>query len=80
MSNLEKYVNAFVEGLGVDKDIVKPGLEYQAIAEWDSVGHMGLISSIEETFDIMMETEDIIDLSSFEKGKEILATKYDIAF
>ena len=80
MSNLEKYVNAFVEGLGVDKDIVKPGLEYQAIAEWDSVGHMGLISSIEETFDIMTETDDTIDLSSFEKGKEILATKYDIAF
>ena len=80
MSNLEKYVNAFVEGLGVDKDIVKPGLEYQAIAEWDSVGHMGLISSIEETFDIMMETDDIIDLSSYEKGKEILSSKYDVEF
>lgn len=80
MNNLEKYVNAFVEGLGVDKDIVKPDLEYQAIAEWDSVGHMGLISALEDTFDIMMETDDIIDLSSFEKGKEILATKYGIAF
>lgn len=80
MNNLEKYVNAFVEGLGVDKDIVKPGLEYQAIAEWDSVGHMGLISALEDAFDIMMETDDIIDLSSFDKGKEILAIKYDIEF
>lgn len=80
MSNLEKYVNAFIEGLGVDKEIVKSGLEYQAIAEWDSVGHMGLISAIEEAFDIMMETDDIIDLSSFDKGKDILAAKYDIEF
>ncbi len=80
MSNLEKYVNAFVEGLGVDKNIVKPGLEYQAIVEWDSVGHMGLIAALEDAFDIMMETDDIIDLSSFDKGKEILATKYDIEF
>jgi acyl carrier protein len=79
MSNYEKYINAFVEGLGISKDNVE-SLEYQAIPEWDSVGHMGLISAIEETFDIMMDTDDIIDFSSFEKGKEILGKNYDIAF
>ena len=52
------------------------GLEYQAIAEWDSVGHMTLVSAIEEAFDIMMDTEDIIDFSSYEKGKEILSNNY----
>ena len=41
---------------------------------------MGLIAAIEEAFDIMMETEDIIDLSSYEKGKEILSEKYSIDF
>jgi len=40
---------------------------------------MGLVAKIEDTFDIMLETDDIIDLSSFEKGMEILA-KYNIAF
>ena len=73
MTNLEKYINAFVEGLEVDAAIVKEGLEYQSIPEWDSVGHMGLVASIEDAFDIMMDTDDIIDLSSYEKGKEILA-------
>lgn len=76
MTNLEKYTNAFVEGLGISEDQVA-GLEYQAIPEWDSVGHMNLVAAIEEAFDIMMETDDIIDLSSFEKGKVILK-KYDI--
>ena len=38
---------------------------------------MELISVLEDTFDIMMETEDIIDFSSYEKGKEILS-KYDV--
>lgn len=80
MNNLEKYVNAFVEGLGVDKSIVNSQLEYQAIPEWDSVGHMGLISALEDAFDIMMDTDDIIDFSSFEKGQEILSTKYEVAF
>ena len=77
MTNREKYINAFVEGLEVSADIVKEGLEYQSIPEWDSVGHMGLVASIEDAFDIMMDTDDIIDLSSFEKGIEILK-KYDI--
>lgn len=79
MSNYEKYVNAFVEGLEVKADKVE-GLEYQSIAEWDSVGHMGLIAAIEDAFDIMMDTDDIIELSSFEKGKEILSRNYQIEF
>lgn len=77
MTNLEKYKNAFVEGLEISIDVVKDGLEYQGIPQWDSVGHMGLIASLEEAFDIMMDTDDIIDFSSFVKGIEILK-KYNV--
>ncbi len=76
MTNLEKYRNAFVEGLGVSEDQVD-GLEFQAVEQWDSVGHMGLISALEEAFDIVFDTDDIVDFSSFDKGKEIHA-KYDV--
>ena len=41
---------------------------------------MNLIANLEEAFDIMMETDDIIDLSSYEKGIEILKEKYDVSF
>ena len=80
MTNLEKYVKVFTETFGVSEEEAK-GLKYQAIDAWDSVGHMGLIAALEENFDIMMDTDDIIDLSSFEKGKEILAKEeYGIKF
>lgn len=79
MTNYEKYKNAFVEALGVKEEQVE-GLEYQAITEWDSVGHMSLVAAIEDAFDIMMDTDDIIDFSSFEKGKEILGKNYSIEF
>lgn len=79
MTNLEKYVKAFVVALEVTEDKLE-GLEYQAISEWDSVGHMSLVAEIEETFNIMMDTDDIIDFSSFEKGKEILSKNYQIEF
>jgi acyl carrier protein len=77
MNNYEKYVNAFAEGLEISKDKVE-GLEYQAIPEWDSVGHMSLITAIEEAFDITMDTDDIIDFNSFEKGREILGKNYNV--
>jgi len=76
MSNLQKYTNAFVESFGVSPEKA-PELKYQSIDVWDSVGHMGLVAAIEDTFGIMLETDDIIELSSFEKGQEILK-KYAI--
>lgn len=79
MTNLEKYDQAFTEALEVTKEQLS-GLEYQQIANWDSVGHMGLIAAIEDAFDIMIDTDDIIDFSSYEKGKEILSKNYEIEF
>jgi acyl carrier protein len=76
MTNIEKYTQAFTETFGVSAtDAAK--LEYQGIQAWDSVGHMALITAIEEAFGVMLDTDDIIDLNSFEKGKEILK-KYDV--
>ena len=72
MTNLEKYTNVFVETFEVTPETAQ-GLKYQDIESWDSVGHMGLISALEDTFDIMMDTDDIIDFNSFEKGREILS-------
>lgn len=78
MSNLDKYFNVFTETFSISKDAAAK-LKYQDIQEWDSVGHMGLMAALEDTFDIMIEPDDIIDFSSFEKGKEILA-KYGVNF
>lgn len=76
MTNLELYINAFVEGLGIDEEQVE-GLNFQGVPEWDSVGHMTLVAAIEDAFDIVLDTDDIITFDSFEKGKEILK-KYDV--
>lgn len=71
MTNLEKYDQAFIECFGVSREAL-PSLEYQSVAEWDSVGHMGLIATLEDAFDIMFDTDGILDFSSYEKGKEIV--------
>jgi len=79
MSNLEQYDKIFMETFSITESELK-GLAYQGIPSWDSVRHMMIISTLEEAFDIMMETDDIIDFSSYEKGIEILKTKYNVEF
>ena len=80
MTNLEKYNEAFISSFNVSKGTLN-GLKYQDIPAWDSVGHMTLIAALEDAFDIMMDTDDIIDLSSYEKGKEILSkAEYGVEF
>lgn len=76
MSNKEKYDEAFKSVFEIKNEQL-PGLEYQSIPTWDSIGHMSLINEIEEAFGISMETEDIIEFSSYEKGMELLK-KYDV--
>ncbi|EOC1318124.1 acyl carrier protein [Cronobacter turicensis] len=76
MTNLAKYNNIFMETFEVPEEVLAD-YKYQDTPSWDSVGHMTMIAALEETFDIMMDTEDIIDFSSWQKGKEILQ-KYDV--
>lgn len=78
MKNQEKYANIFKETFSISEDTLA-GLKYQDIAAWDSVGHMTLVAELEDAFDISMETDDIIDFSSYEKGMEILG-KYGVQF
>lgn len=72
MTDLEKYKNAFAEGLELESTEGLEKLVYEGIPEWDSVGHMGLVACIEEAFDLMLETDDIIQFNSYEKGIGIL--------
>lgn len=77
MSNKEKYNNVFLESFSISPEMLNESLVYQSIPAWDSVGHMGMIAGLEEAFDIMMETDDIIEFSSYTVGIEKLK-KYGI--
>jgi len=77
MSNKEKYQDIFIKSLSIDSKKFNENLKYNEIAEWDSIGHMTLMSGLEEGFNISMETDDIVDFSSYKKGIEILK-KYKV--
>ena len=68
----DRIKRQFTEIFGISADIVVDSLEYASIPQWDSVAHMSLIVGLEDEFDIMIDTDDVIDMSSFKKAKEIV--------
>ena len=77
MENKQKYQNVFIESLSINSSNFSENLKYNEIPEWDSIGHMTLMSGLEDTFKIALETDDIVEFSSFKKGIEILK-KYKV--
>jgi acyl carrier protein len=77
--NQIKLREVFATALDIPIELVVDELKYNEIPEWDSVAHMALVAEIDDQFDIMLDTDDVLDLSSFAKAKEILQ-KYDITF
>ena len=79
MENLEKYNNAFVEVFGAKVEDLNDNYGKDTVDEWDSVHQLSLIAILEETFDIMFDPEDIMEMTSYGNGKALLQ-KYDINF
>ena len=79
MSNLEKYNQAFIETFEIEHTDLTDDLEYQSIKAWDSVGHMALVATLEDDFEIMLEMDDIVDFGSYRSGITTLE-KYGVKF
>ncbi len=77
MSNKEKYDAVFVDCFGAKPEQLNDTFVYQCVPAWDSVGHMGMVAALEEAFNIMMETDDIIEFGSYTIGIEKLK-KYGV--
>ena len=78
MENIEKYNEAFVHVFGAQATNLNDNYGKDTVEEWDSVHQLSLMSELEEAFDIMFDPEDIMEMTSYKNGKEILA-KYDVA-
>ena len=77
MENLEKYNNAFVQVFGAKAEELNDNYSKETVDEWDSVHQLSLIAQFEDVFDIMFDPEDIMEMTSYAKGKEILK-KYEV--
>ncbi len=79
MTNLEKYQNVFIQVLGARPEDLNENYTFKEVEEWDSVAHLSLISELEDAFDVMYDSDDILHYGSYLNGIEILK-RYGIEF
>jgi len=77
--NVERLVNFFKRVLQLEDEESVESAAYQQTDSWDSLAHMALISELERVFEVTLEMDDVIDLSSYSESKMILK-KYGISF
>lgn len=77
MTNLEKLNAIFCEVFSVEESALNSEFDKNSVEGWDSVRQLSLISSVEDEFDIMLDAEDILEFTSYDNAKAILA-KYEI--
>ena len=80
MENGKKYNVIFMEVFSVGEESLNDEFKQENVENWNSIHQLNLVSYIEESFDVMLDSEDILGLTSYSKGKEILVSKYNINF
>jgi acyl carrier protein len=78
VSDLQKLRAAFRTALDLPADAPVDDLHYQDHEKWDSLAHMSLIATLEDDFSIMIDTDDVINMSSFSEAARILG-KYGVS-
>ena len=80
MTNLEKLNQIFCEVYSVEESALNEEFVNTNVDTWDSIHQLSMVAAIEETFDLMMDAEDILEMTSYENVKKLLTSKYEIAF
>lgn len=58
--------------VGVDSAVLNDSFSKDSVESWDSVHQLNIIALLEESFDVMFDPEDIMEFTSYGKGREIL--------
>lgn len=74
---MDKYTEIFNELFDIGEKFNPQEIVRGEVKDWDSVGHISLVTRLEESFEIMMDATDILQLDSYTKGIEILK-KYGV--
>lgn len=67
-----KIKSIFCEELNLEEGAVGDATAYNSTEAWDSLKHLQLVSRLEEEFGIELPVDDVIDMSTFQKVKEIV--------
>jgi acyl carrier protein len=73
MIDESRLEQVFRRGLNLEDGVDVRSLAYAKHPNWDSVGHMALVAELEDEYDLMLETDDVLNLSDWNAAVETLS-------
>lgn len=74
-ATVEKVKNAFVSTFGIEPATFSVEMLPDDVPGWDSLGHLRLVTALQEQFGVEFEVSEVMDMDSVEKIVGICATK-----
>ena len=65
--NEEKLIEVIADTFDIDEEDVKPGLDNQTLANWDSLNHLRLVTALEQAFGVSLSMDEINSMYSYDK-------------
>lgn len=80
MDNLKELNEIFKDVFNVNDSELNEHLCREECPVWDSIHQLSLLTYLEDCFDIMLDGEDALGITSYLNCKELLSSKYDVEF
>lgn len=75
MPVVNRLAAAFEKAFDFDPAKFSPQLAPEDVPNWDSIGHMNLVATLEQEFNLQFEVDEIMEMSSPQKILDILKTR-----
>lgn len=72
---LSKIQEAFHKAFGVDPQLVSLETTPSDVPAWDSVGHLELASSLEQSFGINLDVDDLMEMENVREIVRVIKSK-----
>ncbi len=71
----EMLSEAFRTGLDLPAETDVNTLVFGQHPHWDSLGHMSLVATLEETFGVSLEEKDVLEIDSYASAAAVLNSR-----
>jgi acyl carrier protein len=69
----DRLKEAFATALDLEIDEIAEDCTQETLEDWDSLGHLNLISEIEKTFKVKLTMDEVMEMTTYSKVKEVVS-------
>lgn len=69
----DRLKETFACALDMEVDEIEESISVDTFPDWDSLAHLNLVSELERKFKIKITMDEVMEMTDFQKVKEVVA-------